>query len=249
MSMLRRFLAANARASASFDAILPAASRIDGMMQFLHHVVPQALKDGDVVIDLGSGKTPAIDLATKAKKRLTIIGVDIDLAELDRAPEGSYDETIVADLTRWNGEPRGDVAICSAVLEHVTDTAAAVRAIASVLKPGGRALIFVPCRNAAFARLNLALPQSVKLKLLDLLYGRGHGVGFPAYYSNCTPRQFEAMTRAAGMRVDKLSPFYMSAYFNVLTPVHIMWRAYQGAARAVFGREACESFILVAVKE
>lgn len=249
VSLLQRFLDANRRLSAKFDGVLPADARVDGMMYFLDNEVPRLLRDGDLVADLGSGKMPAVAKALKIEKKLKVIGVDIDPAELARAPAGSYDSTIVADLTRWRGEPIADVAICSAVMEHVTDTAAVLDAMASVLRPGGRAIVFCPCRNAVFARLNLLLPQHIKLRLLDVLYGGGHGVGFPAYYKDCTPGQFEAMAANSGLRVEKLQTFYMSAYFDILAPVHIAWRAYQGAARAISGRQACESFILVAVKD
>lgn len=247
---LKRFVYLNMRVSEWFDRLLlPAELRVDGMMQFLGVFVPQRLSDGDTVVDLGSGKMPAIDALTKVARRLRVIGVDIDSNELARAPAGCYDSSIVGDITVWRGNAEADVAICSAVLEHVSDTAAALAAVASVLKPGGQALLFCPCRNAAFARLNLLLPQEVKLRLLDLLNGPGHGVGFPALYDRCTPREFERMAHSVGLTPIETRTFYMSTYASVFLPMHVVWRGYQALARLIVGRQACESFILVAIKE
>lgn len=247
--MLRRLVLANMALSMRFDNLLAESWRVDGMQTFVHSVVPQSLQPGAIVADLGSGKMPAIARVDKVRLGLHVTGVDIDPVELRRAPAGIYDEMVVADLTRWSGEATADVVICSAVLEHVQDTEAAMAAIASALRPGGRALIFCPCRNAAFARINLLLGERLKVRLLDLLYGPGHGVGFPAYYNRCTPGKFAAMARAAGLRVNAVSPFYMSTYFMVFTPMHVVWRALQGLAVAIAGSEACESFVIVASKD
>jgi len=40
------------------------------------------------------------------------------------------------------------------LLKHVSDVQAALVNIATILKPGGRVLIFIPSRNAIFDRLN-----------------------------------------------------------------------------------------------
>ncbi len=60
--------------------------------------------------------------------------------------------------------------ICQALLEHVPSTERAFRAIGSLLKPGGLALIFAPSRNAVFARLNLLLPQRLKRAILFAVF-------------------------------------------------------------------------------
>src|SRR5262249_9719381 len=70
----------------------------------------------------------------------------------------------------YRGSSEADLVICQAVLEHVADTGSAMSCIASMLKPGGVALLFIPSRNAAFARLNLALPSGFKRALLHGLY-------------------------------------------------------------------------------
>jgi 2-polyprenyl-3-methyl-5-hydroxy-6-metoxy-1,4-benzoquinol methylase len=56
--------------------------------------------------------------------------------------------------------------LCKAALEHVGDVEQAFAAFASILKPQGLALIWVPSRHAAFARLNMALPEKMKRNIL-----------------------------------------------------------------------------------
>ena len=89
--------------------------------------------------------------ARDVKERLGLrgTGLDIDADELARAPAGTYDETICADITEYEGKGQADLVICQAVLEHVANTEQALRSIASCLKRGGVALLFVPSRNAA----------------------------------------------------------------------------------------------------
>jgi hypothetical protein len=84
----------------------------------------------------------------------------------------------------------------------VEDVEAAFASITSVLKPGGVALIFVPSRNAVFARLNMLLPQSVKQSILYSIFPeKRKKQGFPAFYNNCTPSGLKKLAAANGLTV------------------------------------------------
>lgn len=149
-----------------------------------------------------------------------VVGLDIDGAELQTAPASAYDRTIVADLCTFEGFAEADIVICQTTLEHVPNVKGAMRAIATSLRTGGRAYIFAPCSNTAFAKLNMLLPQSFKRRLLFSLFPHkadGHS-GFPAYYDHCTPRQIETLAAANGFRVEDKRLFWTSSYFFVLTP-------------------------------
>src|ERR1035437_10261897 len=78
------------------------------------------LRAGSVVIDVGGGRGPAIprpDLPAGT----TYIGLDLSGRELMAAPPGSYDRTIVADVTDHLSELEGcaDLVVSWQVLEHV----------------------------------------------------------------------------------------------------------------------------------
>lgn len=116
--------------------------------------------------DVGGGRTPVITPEVKRSLELTVVGIDCSLDELSAAPAGAYDRTVVADICsyRWLGD--GDLVVCRNVLEHVSCADDALRAIASLLKPGGKAALFVPNRHSWYARLNRSLPHAFKVRCM-----------------------------------------------------------------------------------
>ena len=249
MTVVRAIATANARLSNVIDRALPRRLRQDGNRTFREEYIPRALVADGVIYDIGGGARPFVTLDQKQRFGLTVIGLDISPEELSAAPEGVYDRTIVADLCQYSGIGDADAVVCQATLEHVPDTAGAMRAIASVLKPGGRAYIFAPCRNAVFARLNLMLPEELKRKLLWSLLGeKAEGHGFPAYYDRCTPTQIEDLATENGLIVEERRLFWVSSYFRVFTPAFVLWRMFQALAYLALGNDAAETFIYVLQK-
>jgi SAM-dependent methyltransferase len=247
MSLLRSFINANVWLSGAFDRLLPGRLRTDGNKTFIAEYLPRAMMHGFTIYDLGGGSRPCVDLATKRELELTVVGVDISAEELAAAPAGVYDHEIAADLCSFTGNASADSVVCQALLEHVPNGAGAMRAIATTLKPGARAYIFAPSRNAIFARLNLLLPQSLKQKVLFALLphkAEGHD-GFPAYYDRCTPRDLEALAAANGLIVDERRLFWVSSYFFIFTPAYLMWRAIQGILYLLLRENAAETYIYV----
>jgi SAM-dependent methyltransferase len=247
-SLLRRFIALNQRLSWGTDRLLlPDSMRVDGNRDFKVSVVPGVLRSGLRINDLGGGSNPHLDHKTKAELGLSVVGLDISEAELLAAPPGRYDRVIAADLCTFRGLGDADLVICQATLEHVPDNVGAMRAIAETLAPNGIACIFVPSRNATFARLNLILPESVKRRLLFALFPQkalGHD-GFKAHYIHCTPAALERLARENGQDVVERRLYWVSSYFAILTPVFLIWRLCQGLFRLVAGAQAAETFVLV----
>ncbi|MEW6255295.1 MAG: methyltransferase domain-containing protein [Pseudomonadota bacterium] len=245
--MLAKFVLLNRKLSATLDRVLPDRFRQDGNSTFLRDVLPQAVRPNDRVYDLGGGSRPFLSVERKSELGVQVVGLDIDAAELAAAPAGAYDQTIAHDLCTYEGAGDADVIICQATLEHVSDTAGAMRAMASTVRPGGRIFIFAPCRNAMFARLNRLLPEGVKRRILFLLFpqkGEGHD-GFKAYYDRCTPSQIEALAHANGLLVEERRLFWTSSYFSVLVPAFVAWRLMQLLAYFVVKDDAAETFIYV----
>jgi 2-polyprenyl-6-hydroxyphenyl methylase/3-demethylubiquinone-9 3-methyltransferase len=244
--MIKAVLQGQIAASRAFDRLLPEDMRIDGSCFFRDAFIPSFRRPGLRVVDLGSGRFPCIDAATKRRLSLHVTGIDIDAGELAAAPAGSYDETIVADITAFRGMGDADLLVSHAVLEHVRGTDLAFQAIASIVKPGGAVALFVPSRNAAFARLNLLLPERVKRMLLAMhpAKKKGHGGGWPAFYDRCTPAGFTDLARQNGLDVVRIEPFYASSYFMVAAPLYIIWRVWLLAFRAAAGIGAAETFCM-----
>jgi 2-polyprenyl-6-hydroxyphenyl methylase/3-demethylubiquinone-9 3-methyltransferase len=245
--MLRTFLDWQLRLSRRFDRLLPEFYRVDGNDDFRDNILPQYIAQGMLIYDVGGGARPYVAPSLKRRLGLRVIGLDIDATELARAPAGAYDATICADLTRYRGRNDADLVICQATLEHVRDTEPAFAALATIAKPGGRVAIFVPSRNAVFARLNLLLPERLKRFLLFSIFpaeavGRQ---GHKAYYDKCDPRQFAALAQRHGFAIERQEHYFMSFYFGFLVPLHMLWRLWIVLFRALRGNQAAETFVMV----
>jgi SAM-dependent methyltransferase len=245
-SPLARFTKSQQHLSKSFDRFLPTEYQVDGNRDFLDNWIDSYLKAGSVVYDIGGGKNPFVALEQKQRRRLCVVGLDIDGNELAASPPGVYDKTICADITQYRGQGQADLVVCQALLEHVKDTQAAIRAIASILKPGGTALIFLPSRNAIFARINLMLPQQLKRKILHAFFpSTKRNQGFPAYYDHCTPADFRRLAANSGLAVDLCRVYFCSSYFMFFFPLHLVWRIWQLIFRLFAGDQGAETFSLV----
>jgi 2-polyprenyl-6-hydroxyphenyl methylase/3-demethylubiquinone-9 3-methyltransferase len=245
----RQLVASQVALSRAFDRLLPQSFRVDGSKDFKQRIVPSHLRPGLVIYDIGGGGRPCVDMETKRRLGLTLIGLDIDAYEFTKALPGLYDHTIVADVTSYQQEEVADLVVCKSTLEHVSDTGAALAAMARLLRPGGTLLVFAPSRNALYARLNVLLPEHLKRRLLSaFLPGQADHLGFPAKYDHCTPRHFCRSIAGQGLEIKELRPYYISSYFSIIFPVYVIWRAWILAYRAVAREQAAETFALIARK-
>jgi 2-polyprenyl-6-hydroxyphenyl methylase/3-demethylubiquinone-9 3-methyltransferase len=243
---LRRVTALQAQLTTMVDRILPHKYRIYGRQYFRDKLVPRYLAARQTIYDVGGGATPYLTAARKSRLAARVVGLDISESELARAPAGCYDATQSVDIAAYAGCGDADLVICQSVLEHVHDVGGAFRSLASILRPGGRLLVFVPNRNAFFARINLLLPQGLKRRILFALYPeKQETCGFPVYYDRCTPRDFRALAGASGLTVEDERHFFICSYFFGLLPVYIIWRLWILIGARVFGGQAASTFCMV----
>lgn len=232
-----------------FDLLLPAPLTTFANHVFDRDVLPQYLKTEQKILDIGGGKHPNITAEQKKNLNLNVTGLDISQDELNRAPNGIYDDTIATDITQYEGQAEYDIIICRALLEHVPDTEKSIKNIDKLTKQGGHILIFVPCKNALFSRLNMILPDGLKRKLLQFAFPAKHQrLGFKAYYDHCTPKEFEKMAEKNGLHIKEKYISYNSEYFTILAPFHILWRLYQLVIYAFKGENFCEAYVYVFAK-
>lgn len=240
-----KFLDFNKSLSRRFDGMLPEVFRVDGQAHFREEFAPPHIPEGALIFEVGGGKHPLHSKEEKARRDLRIIGLDIDEGELMRAPCGTYDVTIRADITAYRGREDADVVICQALLEHVADTKSAFAGLASILKKGGVALLFTPSKNALYARVNQLIPVRLKSKLLRLLYPElAEKSGFPGRYHRCTLSEFEEMARGQGLDVVQKRAYYYSAYFSFFAPLHVLWRLWLWVFYLISRERAAETFSL-----
>ena len=244
MGIIRTFINLNFAACKIFDRLaLPRYMRIDGNADFAKDMVPSYLRRGLKIYDIGGGRHPFCTVAKKDELNLKIVGLDISRSELDNAPIGAYDETICADIGHVSPTRDGDLVICQAVLEHVLDTESAFLSMSELLKPGGTALIFVPCRNAIFARINIVLPEKLKKDILFSIFPSSReGQGFRSYYNKCTPSDFFRMAKKYDFEIIEERFYFTSGYFSFLFPLYFVWRIWLVIFKIFFGKQASETF-------
>jgi hypothetical protein len=106
-------------------------------------------------------------------------------------------------------------------------------------------LIFLPSRNAVFARINLMLPQQLKRTILHSVFpSTKRDQGFPAYYDRCTPADFRRLAADSGLAVDLCKVYFRSSYFMFFFPLHLAWRIWQLIFRIFAGEQGAETFSL-----
>jgi 2-polyprenyl-3-methyl-5-hydroxy-6-metoxy-1,4-benzoquinol methylase len=236
--------------SNNFDKLLPEKYNVDGEQDFIKCVVPKYLVKDCVICDVGGGKNPYLSPDKKKLLNARVVGLDIDIEELNRAPEGSYDETINIDITEYQGNLKTDFVICRAVLEHVKGVEKAFATMSNILKPGGLALVFVPSRNAVFARINVILPQNIKKNLLNTIsHDTTDSQGFPAYYEKCTPLEFRGLAARNSLSVIEERLYFRSFYFSFFFPAHLVWRLWLLLFQLFKKEQAAETFSMVLRKK
>lgn len=249
--LIRLLINSQMKLSNQFDRlVMPTEFQIDGYQNFARKVVPKYLRENSIIYDIGGGKRPYFTADLKAKfSNCYIIGIDIDNKELIAAPNGIYDKTIVADITDYDGGKDGDLVISLALLEHVENVEAAIRGIASCLRTGGKACIFLPSRNAIFARINKILPEKLKKAILFSLFpDTREAQGFPAYYDRCTPLDIKRIAQSMGFEVLEERHYYISSYFSFFFPLYLLWRFYLVLFYLMSKEQASETFGLVIKK-
>jgi ubiquinone/menaquinone biosynthesis C-methylase UbiE len=244
--LIRQLINSQKYLSQKFDTLLPENMIVFANDIFDNDVLPQHLKNNFTIYDIGGGKHPNISIEQKTTFTLNVVGFDISSDELDQAPQAIYDQTITADITQYNGLTEGDVIICRALLEHVPNVFASLKNIEKMTKPGGDILIFGPCKNALFSRINMMLPDNFKRKLLNFAFpSQQKRLGFTAYYDQCSPKEFIKIAHNLGLEVSQKHISYNSQYFSIFAPLHILWRLYQLIIRAVGAENFCEAYVLV----
>jgi SAM-dependent methyltransferase len=118
-----------------------------------------AVAPGESALDAGCGDGFTLDWLAATRARA--FGIDLSLGMV-RACRARGHRVAVSDLTRPGLRGRFDWVLCIGALEFTSDPAAAVVALAALLRPGGR---FV-----------LLYPRIVPLGPLYVLYHRWHGV-------------------------------------------------------------------------
>ncbi|MCU1335693.1 MAG: glycosyl transferase, family 2 [Bryobacterales bacterium] len=135
---------------------------------------------GKEIMEIGAGIGNLTKLFIRRRKRY--VAADIDRRHLARLGTQFGDrpnfESRYCDLNYPEHfaefADQLDTVICLNVLEHVEDDTAGLKSIYSVLKPGGRAVILVPCGKELFGTLDTALGHYRRYSRQELMEKIAH---------------------------------------------------------------------------
>lgn len=211
---------------------LPA--RYDHPMQavFLDRV-DRLMRPGVRILDIGSGRAPTIPPADRPEG-CRYVGTDIDPAELEAAPEGSYDLAVGADATQALPiDEQFDVILSWQVLEHVDSMADALGAFHDALVPGGTVIAQLSGSRAIFALLARALPHRVRVLAMTRLLGHVEEEKFPTRYDACTDKALRGLLQ--GWSNVEIVPFYRGGSYFLFS--HRLLRGYLAYENLVARRD------------
>ena len=192
-----------------------------------HAEIERHLRPGVRVLDVGSGAEPTIPPA-KRPEGTRYVGLDIARAELDRAPSGSYDETIVADLTqRVPGlDESFDLVVSFQVLEHIRPLDEALANMRRYLEPGGAMVSRLSGGRSVSALLNRAVPHAAAVWLETKFRERDPQSIFPAHYDRCTSSELREML-GSWSEVRVIPQHTGALYFGFIPPLQALYLGYE----------------------
>jgi SAM-dependent methyltransferase len=214
-----------------------------------HRRVADALAEGSVILDVGAGAEPVVAPGGRPPG-CVYVGLDVSAAELERAPAGSYDETVVTDAAVPRGELEGrfDLAVSLFVLEHVEDVERTLATVRGYLRPGGRLLAYLSGRNSPASVLNRALPSAVSAALVERLTGRDRESIHDARYDRCTDRDLRGLLADGWTSAEVVACFWGEKYFRFSRPLHAAYCAYEEAVATAQRRQLATHYLIDATR-
>jgi SAM-dependent methyltransferase len=227
---------------------LPDRYREDWQAKFLE-AISKAPSTGCRILDIGSGRTPAIPPGQRAR-RCHYVGLDLSLEELDLAGGEAYDQKVVGDACQFRPELEGafDLIVSWQVLEHVRSMGAVLENCRRYLSPGGLLVVQFSGRYSAFAIANRLVPHRLARAVLRRLLDRDPQTVFPAYYDQC---YFDAIVRATrgGWTDIAVMPWYLGAsYFSFAWPIHRLYLAIEERMYRGHHLNLATHYMLIATK-
>lgn len=202
------------------------------------------------MLDLGGGRRFVYAKALDDANPLRLVAVDVSAEEL--ALNEDVEETCVADVAAELPFPDAsvDLIISRAVLEHVDGVPAAARNMARVLRPGGEALHFIPCRYSLFGIAARVLPFGPLLRLLHAVIPEERGyTEFEVFYDHCYPSAMQSAFSEAGFSEVSVDVCWAQpGYFEPIFPVFLLTSAYEFVIRRLRITRLAAYMIVTAVR-
>jgi ubiquinone/menaquinone biosynthesis C-methylase UbiE len=207
-------------------------------------------RTGQVVVDVGGGRSCTFAKLRDPTKKTKIIAVDISAEELKHNTD--VDERRIADVVR--GLPLGpeeiDILTSESVLEHLESLEDFVRNSKEAMKAGGYFIHVFPSRFAPFALINRALPHFLSTKVLYFVAPHRKGIqGFPAFYDRCYYSGIIKLLETHGFDViDARMGYHQSLYYQFFVPLFLVSALYEMLIQAIGARDLAAYVLIIARK-
>ena len=235
------------RPGAGSDVELPARYAGRWRDEFERRVYAR-LSAGVRILDLGSGANPVLPSVERPQDSFCV-GLDISRQELEKAPQGSYDEWCVTDAAHFVADLENDfdLIVSWQVLEHVKPLGLAIENCRKYLLPGGAFIALFSGSLSAFGVLNRVVPKQLGIGAMKHLLGRDPETVFPAYYDGTrySPlrRHFQTWESA------EIVPLFRGAgYFSFSRPLQRGYLAYENWAAESNRVNLATHYLVEAVK-
>lgn len=226
-------LGIGAVAAAAYRGELP--DRYHGYPKSFHapfrHAVNAVLAPNQRILDVGSGRKATIDPADRPAG-CWYVGSDILPDELAVAPPGSYDDTAVTDIVRFDPALEGafDLIVSFQVLEHVRPLPEAMENMRRYLRPGGCLVVQFSGAFGAYSVVARATPRRLTEWAQSRLYDRHPDTVFRPTYDRCW---FGALEKMLQPWTDAtITPLWIAeSYFHFSPVLRSAYMAYEEWAR------------------
>jgi SAM-dependent methyltransferase len=211
-------------------------------------LVSKELRSGIQVLDVGCGRNPSLNVEFRPLG-CQWVALDISSTELKKAPPGSYDSLVIANVECPIPElmERFDLIVSWQVLEHVRYLDQGLHNLHSYLRPKGRLVAMVSGQFAFFALVNKVLPHRVVAAAMHHLLGQPPESVFPAHYTHCT---YSALHRLLSdwHDVEVVPLFRGGPYLRFSAPLQKAYIAYENLVVRKDWRDLATHYLIAATK-
>jgi SAM-dependent methyltransferase len=193
-----------------------------------------AVEPGQTLLDFGAG-IGTISILVRARARAAnIMCVEIDPKNIAALKREGFD--VITDATKL--PPTSvDLVYSSNVLEHIENDVEALRKLHVCLKPGGRAVFWVPAFECLWSGMD-DLVEHCRRYTRRTLEESFQGAGFEvekSFYQDSLGFFFALLFKGLGNRQGKLNPVLLTLYDKFVFPVS---RLFDVLCSRLFGKNA-----------
>jgi SAM-dependent methyltransferase len=186
--------------------------------QHIAELVLAAIEPGQAVLDFGAGIGTISMIVREEAGAANLLCVEIDAKNLATLKREGFD--VITDVTEV--PPASiDLVYSSNVLEHIDDDVEALRKLYVCLKPGGRAVFWVPAFECLWSGMDDRVEHRRRYtrRTLEQAFQKAGFDVEECFYQDSLGFFFTLLFKGMGNRQGKLNPVLLTLYDKFVFPV------------------------------